>query len=377
MIQEQHPDRCRLYLQWQGIGWPILHDPIDKMRVRAVPHFVAIDEYGIVRSTNANGREFDVEEDFINMIFEAPTTPVPMVPAKLPYLADTRKKAREAKTSTGWAEHGDALILDADPKNFTEAIDAYTRAVRLDPQNEQAHFGLGVAKRMRYDLGDRQGDDFQGAVDAWHGALNVNPNHYIYRRRIQQYGPRLDKPYNFYDWISTARKELTERGEHPFPLVTEPVGAELTGRGQPSPRAQADIPKGDPDARINRDEGNLIQVEQVFVQGSQGRGSKNAQIHLTFRTNPGPDGHWNNEAEPLRVWIEKPPVGNIKERFLEYPNAPTDISNENRAISFEIELPESGDDFTVKAYALYYCCEGPTGKCVYLRKDIDIKIPMK
>jgi hypothetical protein len=39
----------------------------------------------------------------------------------------------------------------------------------------------------------------QKAVQYWTMALDMDSNQYIWRRRIQQYGPRLEKPYSFYD----------------------------------------------------------------------------------------------------------------------------------------------------------------------------------
>ena len=69
---------------------------------------------------------------------------------------------------------------------------------------------------MRYDSAHRREGDFQRAVEAWSRALEIDPNNYIFRRRIQQYGPRLSKPYPFYDWVSRARDEITARGETPY-----------------------------------------------------------------------------------------------------------------------------------------------------------------
>ena len=68
IAQEQHGDRCRLFAQWQEVGWPILHDPINFMRVRGVPIEVAIDEYGIVRSMRPELKT--LEEEFIGKTFE-------------------------------------------------------------------------------------------------------------------------------------------------------------------------------------------------------------------------------------------------------------------------------------------------------------------
>ena len=44
LIQEQHPDRCRLFMQWKGMDWPILVDALNLYGVDAVPITYAIDE---------------------------------------------------------------------------------------------------------------------------------------------------------------------------------------------------------------------------------------------------------------------------------------------------------------------------------------------
>ena len=50
--------------------------------------------------------------------------------------------------------------------------------------------------------------------------------------RIQQYGPRLDKPYPFYDWVPTAIEEITARGETPVDLSVELVASEFAEPSQ-------------------------------------------------------------------------------------------------------------------------------------------------
>ena len=42
IIQEQHPDRCRLFMQWKQMDWPILVDSLNLLEVSAVPITVAI-----------------------------------------------------------------------------------------------------------------------------------------------------------------------------------------------------------------------------------------------------------------------------------------------------------------------------------------------
>ena len=41
VIQEQHPDRCRLFAQWQEFDWPILWDPFNLTGAAVVPILTA------------------------------------------------------------------------------------------------------------------------------------------------------------------------------------------------------------------------------------------------------------------------------------------------------------------------------------------------
>ena len=110
---------------------------------------------------------------------------------------------------------GDSLILWGGPQRLREAIDAYAAAAQADPRDGRALFRLGVALRQRYESAAARRDDFQAAVENWGQALQLDPNQYIWRRRIQQYGPRLDKPYPFYDWVAEAERAIRARGERP------------------------------------------------------------------------------------------------------------------------------------------------------------------
>lgn len=74
ITQEQHPDRCQLFAQWQGFEWPILWDPLNLTGSNLVPALFAIDEYGIVRGNRwASVEQF--EKDFMYAGFEDPGRP--------------------------------------------------------------------------------------------------------------------------------------------------------------------------------------------------------------------------------------------------------------------------------------------------------------
>ena len=143
-------------------------------------------------------------------------------------------------------------------------------------------FRFGVALRMRYDLASTHADDFQFAVDAWGRAFDVDSNYYICRRHIQQYGPRLDKPYPFYDWIRRAPDEIPCRNDEPLRLSTETVGAEIArpsrGIRQLAKTPAPPVPLG----RIHQDVKRFVDATVNVVPGTIARGEA-VRIHLQLR----------------------------------------------------------------------------------------------
>ena len=243
IIQEQHPDRARLFMQWKGMGWPILVDSLNLLNTTVVPQTLAIDEHGIVRLINPDKDR--IEDEFLSQRYGATLAAEAMPPdeATLPRPA--------ARASAGaWRAYGDQLFRWGSPEGLTDVITSYEHALALEPDHGPTYFRLGVAHRARYDSDDRQPDDFRQAVEHWEAALDVDPNNYIWRRRIQQYGPRLDKPYPFYDWVPTARAAIEARGAAPVPLEVEPGGAEFAEPAETFVTADETVSEPDPDNRI-------------------------------------------------------------------------------------------------------------------------------
>ena len=378
IMQEQHPDRCRLFAQWQQFDWPIVHDPINVIATRAVPVVLAIDEHGVVQSTRP--RPDWVRNEFLKTDYPKPDETKSEDPetgqltaSEMQALPNTLKAARSA---TVWgcneyrlARKTGGKTRDA-AKYFNKAIAAYDAVLRNEPKNAVAHFGRGVALRMRYESPLRQSSDFQAAVDAWGMALEIDPNHYIYRRRIEQYGPRLMKPYPFYDWVAQARKDIKARGEEPVKLAVEPRGAELAKRDR---SFDTDLTAKNPDAqgRINRDANGLIEVRSVTVPAKTKPGTT-TRLHLQFE--PTKDAHWNNESTAPQVWIEAPTGWEIQRNLFELPQTNKPESTEVRSMEFETRLPRNAKDGIVKGFVLYHVCEEQDGTCMYLRKDFEVTV---
>ena len=368
VIQEQHPDRCRLFAQWHEIDWPILHDPINVLAPTAVPIFVAIDEHGIVRGV---GPQLDwVTGTFLKTEYDTPEDVAPV--ASQPDLEDLARIAGDQSSRSHWQAFGDALILWGGSARIDEAITAYEQAAEIDAQHAPLQFRLGVSHRMRFDSASAGPDDFQLAVDRWGAALEIDPNHYIYRRRIQQYGPRLIKPYPFYDWVVEARETIEQRGEMPIALAVEPGGAEIAQPSRTFDAADSTPDPPDPEGRINRDERGLVTINAVVVPATIAPGEA-ARVH--FELKPTQLAHWNNEAEPLQVWIDAPEGWTLDGNLFNAPQPPEAESNEPRRVEFEVLSPSTASGETrLSGYALYYVCEETGGQCLYLRQDFVVDV---
>ncbi len=367
IIPEQHPDRTRLFMQWKGMDWPILLDSSNLLAVTKVPITLFIDEYGVIRSVQPAVEELD---DFLNQTYQETTQPPQ---AGLPDLEQLKKATRQ-DTVESWRAYAGAASLWGESSQITEAIEAYQQALEKEPEHGPTHFHLGVAFRKRYDSEHRQAEDFQKAVEHWGKALDIDPNQYIWRRRIQQYGPRLDKPYSFYDWVRNARREIEARGEIPAQLVVEPGGAEFAYPSESFQTAEAIKEEPDLGGRIFRDEKNFIKVETTVVPSAVGAG-ETARVHLVFRPNLQIKAHWNNEVDDLVFWVDVPEGWQVDNPYLTVANPPDVVSQETRKVEFELRSPEKpGASVTIPAYALYYVCEDITGTCLYRRQDIPLQV---
>lgn len=366
IVQEQHPARTRLFMQWKEMDWPVMVDSLDLLGVKVVPITLLIDEHGIVRSKGS----FEDLETFLKTEYSAPSEAEPTPLAR----PDLERLQKTATSPDGLRRFADNIVLWGEAADLEHAISGYQRALRSEPGDGPTHFRLGVAHRKRYDSDQRQDGDFRQAIEHWGSALDADPNQYIWRRRIQQYGPRLEKPYPFYDWVETARREVVARGETPVALPVDPRGAEIA---QPVENFTTDTPAKtapDPEGRIRRDEKGFIRLEQTLVPATVAPGDT-ARAHLVFRPATRIEAHWNNEAGDLEVWLDPPAGWRVDRRHLSLPNPPELVSDEARRLEFEVKAPADFEgSATVPGYALYYVCEDIKGTCLYRRQDFALEV---
>ena len=359
IVQEQHPDRARLFAQWHGIEWPILWDPFNTLGDEVVPVYRLLDAEGRLRAINPDF------EDVAALIEE--TGPVGLRNA-----TDRPRQLLELD-----AEHAPAALRAVSELTFDrdERLAALRAAVDAAGATATDHFRLGVAHRMRFDSERSEPDDFALASAAWSRALELRPSQYIWRRRIQQFGPRLDKPYAFYDWVDEARAAITARGETPIELAIALTGSERNSRGEFT-TASGEV-EPDPDALIPLDPDHLFEVTgHAVFDTSKGRPA--ARLHLVARPSPANDGHWNNETLPARIWLDLDSLGegwSLERRLIELPT-PGDRATSEEARRADLEL-RAPDDFqgiaTLRGYLITDACRGEAGVCFALRREFAIE----
>lgn len=393
ITEEQHPDRCRLFAQWHGIDWPILWDPFNLTASAAVPLVLAVDERGVVRPGRLDPRRFEeqVAEGFLR---DAPPDGEPaerprpyddfgpdlVGPARLA-ADDVVLRPEQALSRLLFYDHvHDEPLPAAELDHSIASLELTAASARAEPAD---HFRMGVALRLRYDSPYHRPQDFQRSLDAWTVALLANPGQYIWRRRIQQWGPRLDKPYPFYDWIDTARAEIAARGEEPVPVRVPLTGAEIADKTNRIPVSEGEDVHPDPDGGVPRDTSDLVTAEVAVAPHTGIAASRvrepvgTSRVHVVLRPDPERDVHWSNDAGPTVVWIDLPEGWNVRHNLhvLPVPEG-AEGSDEVRRLDFEVRPPVGPPSVgSVRGTAFYYVCEGGSGECSYLARDFEAPIP--
>ncbi|MCZ6574511.1 MAG: hypothetical protein O7C98_15240 [Planctomycetota bacterium] len=370
IVQEQHPDRARLYKQWRQLNWPILVDSLNLLGLRAVPKLVALDESGVVRASGL--RSMDALTAFLEE--EYPHVAPPEDYEELSHetlFYELPPPGKIKKRIGALARKAGHLSFRLD--RLDDAVRNYRSNLSSGP-SATGYFRLGVVLRRRSESDKRQPHDAQDAVDAWTEALQMEPNQYIWRRRLQQYGPRLDKPYNFYSWVAQARKDIRARGEEPVALVSEPAGSEIAApaRGPTGAPVMKDL---DPEDKIHHDDGR-IQIESLATPRRVRPGSA-VRVRLRFRVDAKTKPYWNNEADGLQLYVQVPEGCVLREGVFDYPLPKQAETQEDRLLEFELTTPAKGSGaLELQGYALYDVCDKEGGTCLRLRQDFNIALTL-
>ena len=374
IVLEQHPERARLFMQWQRMPWRLLHDPFNLLALPYVPLTLAIDEWGIIRAAQPQlARADELIEHFVDAEL-APPAEAPQFATAPPDLPALQRAASANGDAAAWADLGAQLALWRGEAALDEALAAGERALGLPAVREaQTHFQQGVVYRMRHDSARAEPGDFRRAVSHWSAALRREPNNYIWRRRIQQYGPRLAKPYSFYDWLPGARADVRERGKSHCRSLWNRAALNSPIRPTNSPAAMAaacPMMK----RRASCAMGSWCACSWSPCRRVWRRAKRRACISYSSRrmrrigiTNPSRCVIALDEGPPGWQWERRRLRGDL-------PAAPT--SAEARHLELELRAPSDAPPgkVTLSGYALYYVCADASGVCLYLRQDFGYEL---
>lgn len=369
VVQDQHPDRARLYAQWRQLEWPLYVDALNLLGHRVVPVIYGLDPDGTIRTRMRRPREL---EGFLALEPASESPPADHRTAA-PDPEAALRRAEEEGNPAAWTALGDAHFLTGSP---AAAAEAYQRVTETAPRNATAHFRLGVALRRRSEIAAARPGDAQAAVAHWSRALQLRPGQYIWRRRLQQYGPRPAKPYNFYSWVEVARREIRARREEPVSLASEPVGSEIAPPAREGEAASPEgIPDPDPRGRIPDDEASLIR-SSAFATPYPVRPGGHVRIRWTFRPDPERSPWWNNEGDPLTLHLELPEGWELVEGTFVHAGSKDPETREVRTLDCELVVPADASEGLValRGYALYGVCEDAGGRCLQLRQDLEVLV---
>ncbi len=141
VVQEQHPERARLYAQWRELDWPIFVDSLNLLLLDVVPVPVAIDERGVVRHESIRPRQ--LVKKFLEIDYP-PAASTPILIAPRPKIDQLRADAERTQTAEAWRKLGDAFFLEGGKGTLHGAAQAYEQAIAADSTDARAHFRLGV-----------------------------------------------------------------------------------------------------------------------------------------------------------------------------------------------------------------------------------------
>ena len=401
VVQEQHAERAKLYKQWKQYDFPIVQDAFTEIGMKVVPVPILVDEYGFVQSSRPSIRGI---EALVSQKADKPDSPASKMHRDQRHDELTKESSNGEASERVQAElavlSSDALLQSGKAKpdsgqseqmkvdryaNSKKAITGYVKAEKYHAKNSRKeslgalYFRMGVAHRMVYDYASdakKDPEDFNKAAHYWSKALELNPNQYIWRRRIQQYGPRQIKPYPFYDWVDQATKEITARGETPIKLKVPLTESEIA---KPSRKFEtATNANPDPKAEITLDDENLVNFHATVVPAIIKPG-QTVRVHLRFAPKA---GKWNNESSEMVAWVNESEFGKTNKTLITFPNASEETSGETRNLEFEFATsksaqPNSDGVIELSGYALFNACKSDDGQCLYRRKEFKIPISVK
>lgn len=351
-------------MQWKKMHWPLFVDSFNLLEVKAVPITILVDASGSIFKTSP------YRKDFQSMLNKASQSTGPHGQLANKDYWTTKLTKRTSAIYSHLGENPDYAAL----------IQTFEKLRQSESQirSEHLEFMTGVAFKLRSETSKRQLTDFSESIAHWETALRLDPNQYIWRRRIQQYGPLLEKPYPFYDWVDTAIQKINDRGENPINgnfVLTESEKARPSKDQKLIKSKAGNRAAPDPLNRLQKGNGRYASVKVATIPSHPSPGqSFRAFVHLELSQ---PNFvQWNNEGALSQLYVA-PSILNENPIHQFWENAPdNEYSIEQRVFDFELKCPKDLSQLNDKnaplGYIVVNVCDKFTGVCFACRIDFSI-----
>lgn len=133
----------------------------------------------------------------------------------------------------------------------------------------------------------------------------------------------------------------------------------------------------DPEGRVLRDKGHFVRIESA-VRPDAVRPGETAEVRLTLRPHPDTQAHWNNEMDPVDIWL-MPGEGWSLDRQALTAELPSEAwTAETREFTFRATPNRKAltTSSGLPGYAIYYVGENPEGPVLYRRQDFTVHIDL-
>ena len=137
------------------------------------------------------------------------------------------------------------------------------------------------------------------------------------------------------------------------------------------------IREPDPEGRVLRDKGHFVRIESA-VRPDAVRPGEAAEVRLALRPHPDTQAHWNNEMDPVEIWLLPGEGWSLDRQDLKAELPADPWTAESREFVFQATPNRKAltTSSGLPGYALYYVGEKPEGSVLYRRQDFTVHIDL-
>jgi hypothetical protein len=137
------------------------------------------------------------------------------------------------------------------------------------------------------------------------------------------------------------------------------------------------IREPDPEGRVLRDRGHYVRIESA-VRPDAVRPGEAAEVRLTLRPHPDTQAHWNNEMDPVEIWLLPGEGWSLDRQGLKSESPADAWTAESREFAFQATPNRKAltTSSGLPGYALYYVGENPEGSVLFRRQDFTVHIDL-